>query len=197
LCVFRAPLQLANRQGTTYFVANYSSEQGFRIRRPVAKAEVLQAVKQLQKGVGASDAIICDMAGEQTSHQRFCQEIGTVASPRGRGRRANKAELYIGLIKEAVRKDMKESDLPTFGTVLNVTDQQLDCEKTSSTPMGRMPTCTHWRGEVIYQLVSIQNGHDWCYFREQGKFPFNGAGRVLGPAREGNVNGSVDTEGQW
>ncbi len=25
---------------------------------------------------------------------------------------ANKAELYIGLIKEAVRKDMKESDCP-------------------------------------------------------------------------------------
>jgi hypothetical protein len=44
-----------------------------------SKAEVLQAVKQFAKEIGAPDAIICDMAGEQTSHalKRFCQEIGT------------------------------------------------------------------------------------------------------------------------
>jgi len=44
-----------------------------------SKAEVLQAVKQFAKEIGAPDAIICDMAGKQTSHalKRFCQEIST------------------------------------------------------------------------------------------------------------------------
>jgi hypothetical protein len=44
-----------------------------------SKAEVLQAVKQFAKEIGAPGAIICDMAGEQTSRElkRFCQEIGT------------------------------------------------------------------------------------------------------------------------
>ena len=40
-----------------------------------SKAEVLQAVKQFAKEIGARDAIIRDMAGEQTSQtlKRFCQ----------------------------------------------------------------------------------------------------------------------------
>ena len=45
-----------------------------------SKAEVLQAVKQFAKEIGAPDAIICDMAGEQTlpALKRLCQEIGTM-----------------------------------------------------------------------------------------------------------------------
>jgi hypothetical protein len=80
-----------------------------------SKAEVLQAVKQFAKEIGALDAIICDMAGEQTSQalKRFCQEIGTTLRIlEERTPWANKAELYIGLIKEAVRKDVKDSSCP-------------------------------------------------------------------------------------
>jgi hypothetical protein len=80
-----------------------------------SKADVLQAVKQFVKEIGAPDAIICDMAGEQTSHdlKRVFQEIGTTLRVLEEGTPwANKAELYIGLIKEAVRKDMKDSDCP-------------------------------------------------------------------------------------
>jgi hypothetical protein len=75
-----------------------------------SKAEVLQAVKQFAKEIGAPDAITCDMAGEQMSHglKRFCQEIGAMMKVLEEGTPwANKAKLYIGLIKEAVRKDMK------------------------------------------------------------------------------------------
>jgi hypothetical protein len=85
-----------------------------------SKSEVLQAVKQFAKEIGAPDAIICDMAGEQTSNalKRFCQEIGTTLRVLEEGTPwENKTELYVGLIKEAVRKDMKESDCPLpFGT---------------------------------------------------------------------------------
>jgi hypothetical protein len=80
-----------------------------------SKAEILQAVKQFAKEIGAPDAIIGDMAGEQTSHalKRFCQEIGTTIRVLEEGTPwANKAKLYIGLIKEAVCKDMTDFDCP-------------------------------------------------------------------------------------
>ncbi len=70
-----------------------------------AKSEVLQAVKQFAKEIGAPDALICDMSGEQTSNalKKCCQEIGTAMQVLEEGTPwANKAKLYIGLIKEAV-----------------------------------------------------------------------------------------------
>eukprot|EP00957_Ditylum_brightwellii_P161649 12307352-Ditylum_brightwellii.AAC.1 len=43
----------------------------------------------------------------------FCAEIGTTLRILEKGTPwANKAELYMGLIKEAVRKDIKESNYP-------------------------------------------------------------------------------------
>eukprot|EP00957_Ditylum_brightwellii_P093123 7089703-Ditylum_brightwellii.AAC.1 len=43
----------------------------------------------------------------------FCAEIGTMLRVLEEGTPlANKAELYISLIKEAVQKDMKESNCP-------------------------------------------------------------------------------------
>ena len=81
---------------------------------------MLQAVKQFAKEIGAPDVIISDASKAQTNAavQNFCTNIGTllqvleVETPW-----ANKAELYIGIIKEATRKDMKESGAPLiFGT---------------------------------------------------------------------------------
>eukprot|EP00957_Ditylum_brightwellii_P009392 710044-Ditylum_brightwellii.AAC.1 len=80
-----------------------------------SKGEVLLAVKLFAKEVGASDAFICDAAREQTSQpmRAFCAEIGTTLRVLEEGTQwANKAVLYIGLIKEAVQNDMKESDCP-------------------------------------------------------------------------------------
>ena len=55
------------------------------------------------------------MSGEQMSSavKQFCNDIGTSLHALEEGTHwSNKAELYIGLIKEAVRKDMHESDSP-------------------------------------------------------------------------------------
>ena len=79
------------------------------------KSEVLQAVKQFAKEIGAPDAIICDMCHEQASRslRKFCGEIGTMLHVLEEGTPwANNAKLYIGLIKEAFRKDMKDSNCP-------------------------------------------------------------------------------------
>ena len=79
------------------------------------KSEVSQAVKQFAKEIGVPDAIISDAAGEQLSQslQKFCSKMGTTLCHLEEGTPwANKAELYIGLIKEAVCKDMKASNCP-------------------------------------------------------------------------------------
>ena len=75
----------------------------------------MQAIKQFAKEIGAPDAIICDAAREQKSAElrRFCNDMGTTLRVLEEGTPwSNKAELYIGLIKEAVRKDMKDADSP-------------------------------------------------------------------------------------
>jgi hypothetical protein len=94
----------------------FVTDKGFVYVVPMkSKTEVLQAVKQFAKEIGAPDAIISDAAGEQSSHnlRKFCSEIGTMLRYLEEGTPwSNKAELYIGLIKEAVCKDMKDSDCP-------------------------------------------------------------------------------------
>ena len=80
-----------------------------------SKGDVSVAVKQFAKEVGAPDAFICDAAGENKSDdlRKFCSEIGTTLRWIEEGTPwANKAELYVGIIKEAVGKDMKESNCP-------------------------------------------------------------------------------------
>jgi hypothetical protein len=163
-----------------------------------SKAEVLQAVKQFAKDIGAPDAIICDMAGEQTSHalKRFCQEIGTTLRLLEEGTPwANKAELCIGLIKEAVRKDMKESDCP-----LPLWDYEYCVERRASINNLTAKDLFSLHGSNAHAALTGEDGdisnlcqckwHDWCYFREQKqRFPFNREvlGRALGPAKgEGN-----------
>ena len=79
------------------------------------KLEVLQALKQFAKEIGAPTSIIADMSGKQMSHnvRKFCNDIGTTLHVLEEGTPwANKAELYIGLFKEAVRKDMHETNSP-------------------------------------------------------------------------------------
>ena len=73
------------------------------------KSEVMQVVKLFEKEVGAPDAIISVMSGKETSKdlRKFCVEIGTMLKFLEEGPPwSTKAKLYIGLIKEAVRKVM-------------------------------------------------------------------------------------------
>ena len=69
------------------------------------KSEMLQAVKQFKKEVGAPDAIIYDAIHEQKSQEmsKLLNEIGTNLIIIEEGAPwANKYEIYIGLIKELV-----------------------------------------------------------------------------------------------
>ena len=61
----------------------FVTDKGFMYVVPMCnKSKVLQAVKLFAKEVGAPDAIILDMSGEQTSKdlRKFCVEIGNTRS---------------------------------------------------------------------------------------------------------------------
>ena len=94
----------------------FVTDKGFLYVVPMrSKSDVMNAVKQFAKEIGAPDAIICDAAKEQVSKdlRKFLTEIGTMLRVLEEGTPwANKAELYIGLLKEAVRKDMLISNCP-------------------------------------------------------------------------------------
>ena len=91
-------------------------DKGFLYVMPMQrKSEVLQAIKQFAKEIGVPTSIITDMASEQMSQEvrKFCNNIGTTLWALEEGTPwSNIAELYIGLLKEAVRKDMRESNSP-------------------------------------------------------------------------------------
>ena len=74
------------------------------------KVEVLQEVKLFSKDIGAPEAIICDEVGEQTSNniQKVCRDIGTTFRVLEEVTTCtNSYQLYIGLIKLAVKQYMK------------------------------------------------------------------------------------------
>ena len=175
----------------------FVTDKGFVYVVPMKrKSEVLQAVKQFAKEVGAPDAIICDVAKEQTSSdlRRFCNAMGTTLRVLEEGTPwANKAELYIGLIKEAVRKDMKEANSP-----ICLWDYCLERRVHINNLTAKDLFSLH--GQNAHFTVTGEEGdisnlcqfgwYDWCYFRDKSQhFPFaqEVLGRVLGPARgEGN-----------
>ena len=175
----------------------FVTDKGFVFVVPMkSKSEVLQAVKQFAKEIGVPDALISDAAGEQRSNalRKFCSEIGTTLRVLEEGTPwANKAELYIGLIKEAVRKDMKESNCPLafwdYCVERRARINNLTAKDRFNLHGSNAHTALTGEEGDISNLCQYR-WYEWCYFREnKEKFPFNREvlGRILGPAKgEGN-----------
>jgi hypothetical protein len=177
----------------------FVSDKGFVFVVPMKTkntSDILQAVKEFPKEIGSPEAIICDAAREQKSHDvgKFLGEIGTTLRVLQEGTPwANKAELYIGLIKEAVRKYMKASNCP-----LALWDYCVERRARINNMTAKYNFKLH--GSNAHTVTTGDEGdisnlcrydwYEWCYFRDQGQcFPFNKEvlGRVLGPSRtEGN-----------
>ena len=106
---------------------------------------------------------------------------------------SNRAELYIGLIKESVQKDMKQADSPLAfwdycvekcACINNLTARNL------FQLQGTTPHTALTGNESDISNLCQYEWYEWCYFREnRNLFPFNREvlGRILGPAHgEGN-----------
>ena len=69
------------------------------------------------KQVGVLDSLVVDGHRAQTSNEvkRFCDQVGTTIKILETGTPCeNCAELYIGLLKEAFRKDLQAYSAPIF-----------------------------------------------------------------------------------
>ena len=70
------------------------------------------ALKQFAKEVGAPDVLVCDRSKTQNQQQvkLLCTQMGTTLKKLEAGTLwANRAELVIGILKEAICKDLCES----------------------------------------------------------------------------------------
>ena len=174
----------------------FVTDKGFIYVVPMKKkSEVLLAIKQFAKEIGAPDSFVADMSGEQMSSEvkKFCNDIGTTLRALEEGTPwSNKAELYIGLIKEAVRKDMRESNSPLClwdycverrARINNLT------AKNAFWLHGSTPHTVTTGDEGDISNLCQYGWYERCCCRDQtAAFPSNKEvlGRVLGPARAGN-----------
>ena len=89
----------------------FVTDKGFLYVIPMpSKSDVPKAIKAFVKSVGAPEAIICDAAREQTSKaiKSFCNDIGTSLRILEENTPwANRAELYIGLLKNTLSNEAK------------------------------------------------------------------------------------------
>ena len=125
--------------------------------------------------------------------QRFCDQVGTTLCILEKGTSwANRAGLYIGLLKEAVRKDMRESNSPMVlwnyaieqRAAINNLVPRLLFQNNGQTPHA----VTFGSQGDISNLCNF-GWYEWVYYRDHGSFPENKEklGRVLGPIKnEGN-----------
>ena len=175
----------------------FVTDKGFLYVVPMRrKSEVLQALKKFTKEIGAPTSIIADMSGKQMSHnvRKFCNDIGTTLCALEEGTPcSNKAELYIGLLKEAVRKDMCKTISPMI-----LWDYCIERQARIYNLMAKDNFKLH--GTTLHTATMAEVGdisslcqfgwYEWCYYREHtAAFPNNREvlGRVPGPAcGEGN-----------
>ena len=143
------------------------------------KSEVLLAIKHFAKEIGAPDSFVADISGEQMSSEvkKFCDDIGTTLRALEEGTPwSSKAELYIGLIKEAVRKDMREANSPLCfwdcverrPRINNLT------AKNAFRLHGSTPHTLTTGDEGDISNLCQYGWYEWCYFRDQtAAFPNN------------------------
>ena len=155
------------------------------------KSEVHQAIREFTKAVGAPDALITDPAGENTSDKvrQFCYQLGTTLKSIERGTQwANKAELYIGLFKKSIQKDIMETNAP-------LVFWDYAAERRAKIMNLTFKNSFKLRGTNANQQIKGDPGDisnlctfgfwDWCIFMEDtNSFPFPKPelGKVLGPA---------------
>lgn len=155
------------------------------------RSQVHKAVKLFLKHIGIPDALICDGAKEQVSGKtkEICDTFGTTlrrlehATPW-----ANRAELYIGLLKRAIKKDLLESDCP-----LKLWDYCAErCAKVNNVTAKDLFQLQGQTAE--YHVTGTESDisnicqfgwYEWVYFRDKSPefpLPHERLGRALGPA---------------
>lgn len=94
----------------------FVSDKGFvKVYGMTSQTDIPKAMKLFAKEVGAPNTFVCDPHPNQKSKEvrAFCLKIGSTLRVLEEGTQAsNRAELYVGLLKEGIRKDMREAHSP-------------------------------------------------------------------------------------
>lgn len=144
------------------------------------ESDVKNAMKAFAKEVGAPDTIICDHSKAQTGKEvrSFCAEMSTTLRVLEKGTPwANKAELYVGLFKRAVREDMRKSDCPMVLWDYCCERRAMIHNATASNNYllnGQTPYFDIHGVEPDISNTCQYNWYDWVYFRDHGvsDFPY-------------------------
>ena len=155
------------------------------------KSEVLLAIKQFAKEIGAPDSFVADMSGEQMSSdvKKFCNDIGTTLRALEEG---------TPWSNKAVRKDMRESNSPLCFWDYCVEQRAWINNLTAKNAFklhGSTPHTLTTGDEGNISNLCQYGWYEWHYFRDQTAAFLNNKevlGRVLGPAR-----GAGNEMAQW
>ena len=176
----------------------FVSDKGYVAIYPMKrKGDYVNALHLFCKEIGVPMTLLVDPSGEQTSKEarKFCNQVGTTLRILEESTQwANRAELYIGLFKESIRKDLHRTNSPMTlwdfcaerrARIHNVIPRDLFQLN------GNNPTTATFGVEADISNICQFDWYEWCYFREEGTnlFPFQKKhlGRVLGPIKnEGN-----------
>ncbi len=157
----------------------------------------LNSLKLFAKEVGAPRTLVCDAHPTQTKREvrDFLAQIGTTLRVLEANMQwANQAELFVGLLKEAIQKDMRETNSP-----LVLWDYCLECRvlifqvtaKKLFQLNGTNPPMATFGTEADISHLCQFGWYEWVYYRDQSAsfpFPKECLGRCLGPVKnEGNA----------
>lgn len=180
-----------SRRGNTCMQIFVTDKGYLKVIPMQTKGQVPQAYKMFFKHVGVPDAFVCDGSKEQTlgMAKKICDQVGTTIRKLERNKPfSNRAELYVGLVKKAIKKALKESDCPLclwdycaerIERVNNATAKnlfQLQGETPEYQLTGQQPD--------ISNLCRF-GWYEWIYGRDVSQsFPLQSEvlGRALGPA---------------
>ena len=175
----------------------FVSDKGYVAVYPMKSQDEFEtALHWFCKEIGVPVELILDGFSAQTTStvKRFCDQVGTTLKVLERATPwANRAELYIGLLKEAVRKDMRESNSPMVLWDYAIERRAL-IHNAVPRPLfqaqGKTPhECTFGVQNDISKICNF-GWYEWVYYRDFGSFPENKEklGRLLGPSKnEGNA----------
>ena len=151
-----------------------------------------KALKLFTKEVGVHEAIIADShkCTKSKEVKLFCHNIGiTLRILEGSTQWANISELYVGLFKESVRKDMLDEKYPLVfwyycserrARITNTTAKDLFQLRVHT------PHYATFGEEGDISNICQFGWYEWVYFRETiGNFPYPShvLGCCLGPAK--------------
>ena len=174
----------------------FVSDKGFVAVYPMkSQKEFPTALHWFCKQVGVPDSLVADGHKSLQSGEvrRFCDQVGTTLKIlEAHTPWTNRAELYIGILKEATRKDLRSSNAPMVlwdyamerrARIHNAIPRPLfQCN-------GLSPHTATFGSQKDISNICNYGWYEWIYYRDDGSYPENKEklGRILGPlANEGN-----------